>query len=60
MEASEIERTRDLRSLRRRATTRLRPFPAEVTGRTHLIIELAKDILMQGQKINKGQSGAMA
>jgi len=26
----------------------------------HLIIELAKDILMQGQRINKGQSGAMA
>jgi hypothetical protein len=47
-------------SFRRRATTRLRLFRAEVTGRTHPIIELAKDILMQGQRINKGQSGAMA
>jgi hypothetical protein len=46
--------------VRARATARIRFFCPEAKGRTHRTIELVREILMQGQRINKGQSGAMA
>ena len=46
--------------VRARAIARIRFFRPESKGRTHRTIELAREILMQGQRINKGQSGAMA
>jgi len=41
-------------------SARIRFFRPEAKGRAHRSIELAREILMQGQRINKGQSGAMA
>jgi len=59
--SQEIEQTLDLLNIvRARATARIRFFRPEAKGRTHRTIELVREILMQGQRINKGQSGAMA
>jgi hypothetical protein len=49
-----------LNIIRGRAAARIRFFRPEAKGRTHRTIELAREILMQGQRINKGQSGATA
>jgi len=58
---SGIARTLDLLNIiRARATARIRYSRPEAKGRTYRTIELLREILMQGQRINKGQSGAMA
>jgi hypothetical protein len=58
---SGIERRLDgLNMVRAPTSARIRFFRPEAKGRAHRTIELAREILMQGQRINKGQSGAMA
>jgi hypothetical protein len=42
------------------ANARLRFFRLAAIGLDHRTIEFTSDILMQGQRTNKGQSGAMA
>jgi hypothetical protein len=46
--------------LRTVATARLPSFRLAAIGLDHRTIEFTIDILMQGQRTNKGQSGAMA